>query len=78
MSNVDKYLQAATRENTQRSYQSAISHFEIEWGGFLPATADSMARYLADHADKLSINTLKQRLAALAKWHIGVVSENGK
>lgn len=70
MSNVDKYLQAATRENTQRSYQSAISHFEIEWGGFLPATADSMARYLADHADKLSINTLKQRLAALAKWHI--------
>jgi hypothetical protein len=38
-------------------------------GGFLPATADSVARYLADHAESLSLNTLKQRLAALATWH---------
>ncbi|WP_043634668.1 site-specific integrase [Chromobacterium haemolyticum] len=70
MGKIDQYLQAATRENTKRSYQAAIRHFEVEWGGFLPATADSMARYLADYADKLAINTLKQRLAALAQWHI--------
>lgn len=69
MDKVDQYLQAATRENTRRSYASAVRHFEVEWGGFLPATADSLARYLADHAGKLSINTLKQRLAALAQWH---------
>ena len=70
MSNVDRYLKAATRDNTRRSYQSAVRHFEVEWGGFLPASADSVARYLADHAQTLSINTLRQRLAALAQWHL--------
>lgn len=66
---VDRYLAAATRANTRRSYASAIRHFEITWGGYLPATADSVARYLASYAGALSINTLKQRLAALAQWH---------
>lgn len=70
MSAVDRYLQAGTRENTRRSYRAAVEHFEVSWGGFLPATADSIARYLADHAGQHSINTLKQRLAALAQWHI--------
>ena len=70
MSKVDQYIHAATRDNTRRSYQSAVRHFETEWGGFLPATADSIARYLADHAETLSINTLRQRIAALAQWHI--------
>lgn len=69
MEKLDKYLHAATRENTRRSYQSAIRHFEVEWGGFLPATADSIARYLVDHAESLTINTLRQRLTALAQWH---------
>jgi integrase len=73
MTDIDRYLDAATRENTQRSYASALRHFEVEWGGHLPATADSVARYLADHAGLLSPNTLRQRLAALAHWH----SEHG-
>lgn len=67
---VDRYLAAATRANTRRSYRSAIEHYEVEWGGFLPATADSLARYLADHAGKLAVSTLKLRLAALAQWHL--------
>lgn len=67
---IDRYVDAATRDNTRRSYQSAVQHFEVSWGGFLPATADSIARYLADHAEILAHNTLKQRLAALAQWHI--------
>lgn len=70
MSKMDAYLQAATRDNTRRSYQTAARHFETDWGGFLPATADAIARYLVDHAGTLSINTLRQRLAALAQWHI--------
>ncbi|GAB3383877.1 site-specific integrase [Azotobacter armeniacus] len=70
MSDIERYLQAGTRENTRRSYQAAIEHFEVSWGGFLPATGDSVARYLAAHAGKLSLNTLKLRLAALAQWHI--------
>lgn len=70
MNKIDQYIHAATRDNTRKSYQSAIEHFELSWGGFLPATADSVARYLADHAETLSISTLKLRLAALAQWHI--------
>lgn len=70
MNKIDRYIQAATRDNTRRSYQSAVEHFEVSWGGFLPATADSITRYLVDHAETLAANTLKQRLAALAQWHI--------
>lgn len=69
MSDLDRYLQAATRDNTRRSYRAAIEHFEVEWGGCLPATAESVARYLAAHAGQLAQNTLKLRLSALAQWH---------
>lgn len=69
MSRVDQYLEAATRANTRRSYDAATRHFEVDWGGHLPATADSVARYLADYAGTLALNTLKHRLAALAQWH---------
>jgi len=66
---IERYLQAGTRENTRRSYRAAIEHFEVSWGGFLPATGDSVARYLVAYADTLSLNTLKLRLSALAQWH---------
>ncbi|KTC41419.1 site-specific integrase [Pseudomonas sp. ABAC61] len=69
MSDLDRYLQAATRDNTRRSYRAAIEHFEVQWRGFLPATADGVARYLVAYAGELSINTLKLRLSALAQWH---------
>jgi integrase len=70
MTTIDDYVHAATRDNTRRSYQSAIAHFEVDWGGFLPASADSVARYLATYAPTLALNTLRQRLAALAQWHL--------
>lgn len=66
---LETYLQAAQRENTQRSYASAVRHFEVTWGGLLPATTQSVANYLVAHATSLSINTLRQRLAALSHWH---------
>ena len=69
MSPLAQYIEAAERDNTRRSYASAIRHFEIEWKGLLPSTADAIARYLADHAATLTINTLRQRLAALSRWH---------
>lgn len=69
MSDLERYLEAASRPNTRRSYAASVRHFEVEWGGHLPATADTVARYLVDYAGKLSINTLKQRLAGLARWH---------
>lgn len=67
---IERYLQAGTRANTRRSYQQALEHFEVTWGGFLPATSDAIVRYLVDHAATLSGNTLKLRLAALAQWHV--------
>ena len=70
MNKADRYLNAATRDNTRKSYRAAVEHFEVTWGGFLPATGDSIVRYLADYADQHAISTLKQRLAALAQWHI--------
>jgi len=69
MSELDRYLNAATRDNTRRSYRASIEHFEVSWGGFLPATSDSVARYLVAYAGELAVNTLKLRLSALAQWH---------
>jgi hypothetical protein len=69
MADIDHYLQAATKDNTLRSYQYAVNISKISGGGYLPATADSIAQYLADQAQHPSLNTLKQRLAALARWH---------
>ena len=70
MIQIDDYLRAATRDNTRKSYRAAVNHFEIEWGGFLPATADSIVRYLAAYAGALAHNTLKQRISALGQWHV--------
>ncbi|WP_194726236.1 tyrosine-type recombinase/integrase [Noviherbaspirillum malthae] len=70
MTKLDQYVKAATRDNTRKAYQGAVRHFEVEWGGFLPATAESVARYLVGHAETLSVSTLRQRLAALAQWHL--------
>lgn len=69
MTSLERYLAAATRKNTQQSYAQATRHFEVDFGGFLPATGDSVARYLAAYAGVLSNNTLRQRLSALAAWH---------
>ncbi|WP_165869890.1 site-specific integrase [Pseudomonas sp. LS-2] len=70
MEKADRYLNAGTRENTKKSYRAAIEHFEVTWGGYLPTTGDGIVRYLAEYADQHAISTLKQRLAALAQWHI--------
>ena len=69
MTEVNRYLDAATRQNTVRSYASALRHFEVEWQGHLPATPDSIARYLAAYAQTLATSTLRHRLAAIASWH---------
>lgn len=66
---VQHYLTLAERPNTRKSYASAIAHFEQDFRGLLPATVDSIARYLAHYAGELSNATLQQRLAALSAWH---------
>jgi integrase len=54
--------------NTQSAYLSDLHHF-LSWGGQIPATSESVAEYLATHAETLSVATLTRRLAALAKIH---------
>lgn len=70
MSDIDDYVRAATRDNTRRSYRSAIDHYELAWDGLLPATPDNIARYLAAFAGDLAVSTLQHRLAALSGWHV--------
>jgi integrase len=65
----ERYLKAARRESTLRRYGQAVAHFEGEWGGLLPASSESVVRYLAEHAELLSSSTLRTHLAALAQWH---------
>ncbi len=65
---VKDYVLASLAENTRLAYLSDLAHFE-NWGGQLPASAESVANYLAAHADSLSVATLNRRLAALSLVH---------
>ena len=70
---VEQYVQAADRDNTVKTYAAASRNFEEVWKGLLPATGDTVARYLAEHAETYRLSTLRLHLAALARWH----SDNG-
>lgn len=64
-----KYIYAATSDNTRKAYQSDIRHF-IDWGGLLPATVERIVTYLYQHADQLNPRTLERRLTAIKQWHL--------
>jgi hypothetical protein len=66
---VEQYILAADRDNTVKTYAAALRNFEEVWKGLLPATADTVARYLAEHAEIYRLSTLRLHLAALARWH---------
>lgn len=63
-----RFLAAATADNTRRTYRSAIRHFQA-WGGALPADEMTVVRYLLTFAGALNPRTLSLRLAALSQWH---------
>jgi integrase len=65
---VASYVRDSLAENTRRAYQSDLRHFEV-WGGSLPASPETVAAYLAAHADCLSVTTLIRHLASLSKAH---------
>jgi integrase len=65
---VASYVRDSLAENTRRAYRSDLQHFEV-WGGSLPASPETVAAYLAAHADGLSVTTLVRRLASLSKAH---------
>lgn len=65
---VADYIRESLAENTRIAYLSDLAHFG-SWGGQIPAAPETIAEYLAAHADVLSVATLNRRLAALAKVH---------
>jgi len=64
----NRYRIAATSDNTRRAYQADIRHFE-SWGGQLPATTDTILRYLHAFAETLNPRTLSRHVTALKQWH---------
>lgn len=63
-----RFLAAATTDNTRRTYRSAIRHF-LAWGGVLPCDEAAVIRYLLAFAEELNPRTLALRLTALSQWH---------
>lgn len=62
------YLDAALSDNTHRSYNSDLKQFAA-WGGVIPASAESVAAYIAHHALTLSCATLSRRVVAIGRAH---------
>lgn len=63
-----EYIESAISENTRRAYTSDLKDFN-SWGGTIPASPQTLARYLAERAASLSVVTLKRRLAAISVAH---------
>ncbi|TPI63948.1 integrase [Mesorhizobium sp. B3-1-7] len=62
------YVEQGLAENTKRAYATDLAHFQA-WGGGIPASDASVANYLAEHAEVLSVATLCRRLATISKAH---------
>ncbi|MGH8438578.1 MAG: hypothetical protein ACRERW_05905, partial [Pseudomonas sp.] len=63
-----RFLAAATSDNTRRTYRSAIRHF-LAWGGVLPCDEGALIRYLLSFAESLNPRTQALHLTALSQWH---------
>src|SRR5690606_22135846 len=65
---VSRYLDACWAEATKRAYAADVRDF-LQWGGVVPASVESVARYLADRASRLCPATLARRLAGIGSAH---------
>jgi site-specific recombinase XerD len=68
---VQQYLQASLSDNTRRAYSNDLRHFTA-WGARIPCTPETVATYLAEHANTLSCGTLSRRVVAIGKAHTAV------
>src|SRR5262249_58141932 len=62
------HVRPTLADTPRRAYWSDLRHF-APWGGSIPASPETIAAYLAAHANNLSIATLVRRLASLSKAH---------
>src|SRR5205823_5298045 len=70
---VREYIRASKSESTLRGYGSDWRHFlawcEIRSLAPLPASAETVAAYIAECAGHLKVGTLQRRLNAIAEAH---------
>ncbi|TPI28458.1 integrase [Mesorhizobium sp. B3-2-1] len=62
------YVERGLAVNTKRAYAADLADFEA-WGATIPANDLTVASYLAEHAETLSVATLVRRLATISKAH---------
>jgi site-specific recombinase XerD len=65
---VAAYLEASISANTRRAYRCDMAHFTA-WGGTIPTSPETVAQYLAEYAEALTVATLSRRLVAIGKAH---------
>ena len=65
---VEAFLEASLAVNTRRAYHADLAHFTA-WGGTVPASPESIASYIAEHAGSLTVATLARRLVSIGKAH---------
>jgi len=66
---VQRYVEASAARNTHKAYNSELKLF-LEWGGCIPADADLVTEYIADHGESHAAATIERWLAAISKAHI--------
>lgn len=64
-----RFVEASYSGNTWVAYKADVDHF-TRWGGSIPSTPETVARYLAEHAETLSFATLSRRLSGLHRQHL--------
>jgi len=65
---VATYIRDSLAPNTRRAYLSDLGEFE-RWGGSIPASAETVAAYLAARADTLAVASLVRHVASISKAH---------
>src|SRR5713226_6674032 len=77
---VREYIRASKAENTLRGYQSDWRDFcawsEAHGLCTLPASAESVAAYIAECAGRLKVGSIQRRLNAIAEAHKTVGTES--
>lgn len=65
---VARFLDVSIAENTRHAYAQDLQDFQL-WGGSVPASAETVANYIADRANVLATATISRRLVGIARAH---------
>jgi hypothetical protein len=63
------FIRDSLAENTRLAYLSDLREFE-RWGGSIPASAETLASYLAARAHTLAVASLVRHVASISKAHV--------